>query len=314
MLRDQGRFHLLNRNAILWGILCCVLSQPLQADQTHELRARLSTSNSSGSLTKVEYSGLRLDGGAELTVISPKEWRETASFLIGTLEETHNNYLEVFGTIPKFSVTVRLMDEETFYLSTGAPSWTNAMYFKGQIVIPLPMDGKVDRDNMTRSIRHEYTHAVIHALSGGNCPGWLDEGLAQWAEGEVNPLLTQALNEWLAVHPAVPFKLLQGGFTKLPAAMVPAAYAQSLLGTKLLLNNFGLKGIGEFLSFLRLGKKERDAFRLAFQSSRSEIEQSVISELPRLVLREKNPDDVRAELLQTSVRYRAKTVSLEHQK
>jgi hypothetical protein len=307
MTGDQGRFQSLYRGALILGIVSLLLNQPVYADETHQLRARLSTSNSSGSLSKIEYSGLRLDGGSELTVISPKEWRETASFLIETLEETHGNYLQVFGSIPKFSVTVRLMDEETFYLATGAPAWTNAMYFKGQIVIPLPKDGLVDRDNMIRSIRHEYTHAVIHALSGGNCPGWLDEGLAQWAEGEVNPLLTQALSEWLLKHPAIPFKLLQGGFTKLPAQMVPAAYAQSLLGAKLMLNRFGLKGIGLFLNSLRLGNKERDAFRQVFKASRGEIEQSVIYQLPTLVLREKKPLEQRAEDLQSSVRFRAKS-------
>jgi hypothetical protein len=283
MARDHGRFlsrriyyALLGATALTTAVALPAMSDTPRA-LAPTLRELRGTSN--GTLTKVEYTGLQLSGGSQLTVIAPREWRPIAARVVANLEETHQHYTTVFGTLPAMTVRVRLCDEETFYLSTGAPRWTNAMYFKGQIVIPLSRESEPDLDNIQRSVRHEYTHAVIHALSKGRCPGWLDEGLAQWAEGSVNPLLLQALTRWLDKNPAVPFTLLQGGFTKLPSEMVPAAYGQSLVGTRLLIQRHGLKQFGDFLRMLGSGKSEEVSFINAFQRDRSTVERLVAGEL-----------------------------------
>ena len=34
-------------------------------------------------------------------------------------------------------------------------------------------------------LSHELAHAFIRQASGGRAPGWLHEGLAQWAEGQL---------------------------------------------------------------------------------------------------------------------------------
>lgn len=270
---------------LLWAGALPIVREPAHADDGRGAvaRARLSTPNRTGTLADIEYAGLKLDGGSELMVVSPQGWRDSADLLLKTLESTHAKYVDLFGAIPKFSITVRLMEEETFYLSTGAPRWTNAMFFKGQIIIPVAAGGKMDQDNLFRSIRHEYTHAVIHALSAGACPGWIDEGLAQWAEGDVNPLLTQALSEWLSEHPPVPMKLLQGGFTKLPSAMVPAAYAESLLATRQLLQNAGIPGFRLMFELLRKGVEPSKAFRIAFGKNEKEFEREFKRALPDLI-------------------------------
>ncbi len=264
-----------------------LISYPLTLTNAENLgdlaRARFANKTRTGSLASVEYAGLRLDGGSELTVVSPHAWRQDANSLMSALEETHRRYSALFGPIPKISLTVRLMEEETFYLSTGAPSWTNAMFFKGQIVIPVPKQGRLDQENLVRSIRHEYTHAVVHALTNGECQGWLDEGLAQWAEGEINPLLTQSLSEWLVDNQPVPLKLLQGGFTKLPTPMVPPAYAQSLLSTKYLLERHGVASFSKFFSLLRAGLAKDVAFKKAFGRSEIQFERDLAVVLPGLL-------------------------------
>jgi hypothetical protein len=103
--------------------------------------------------------------------------------------------IEVFGDIPKLNVQVHLMPEEEYYALTSAPEWTNAIFYEGEILIPVRKT--TSHESINRTIRHEFTHAVVDAMSDGKCPGWLDEGLAQWAEGEDNPALSPALLKWL---------------------------------------------------------------------------------------------------------------------
>lgn len=222
---------------------------------------------------------LALDGGSRLTIIAPARWSNLGEEVRTLLIQTHRRYGQFFGTIPALRTGVQLMDDETFYLSTGAPRWTNALYYRGQIIIPLSDETANDRDNLYRSIKHEYTHAVIHALSGGRCPGWLDEGLAQWAEGSENPALEPALANWLEVHPALPFALLQNGFTKLAQQMVPAAYGQSLFATKAILKNYSFHEVADFLTRLRAGEDRSRSFSASFGVSEGVFEKQIASDL-----------------------------------
>jgi hypothetical protein len=214
--------------------------------------------------SRLRFTPLNLSNGSKLTVISPTKWSDVTKQILRTLNDTHKEFTQLFAEIPAFSTSVRLMEETTFFELTGAPAWTNAMFFRGQIIIPLSSKKEIDLDNLIRSVKHEYTHAIMSSLSGGRLPGWLDEGIAQWFEGSESPGLRDALREWLRDHKPVSLSLLQGGFTKLNTEMVPAAYAQSLLATKALAEKFGFPAIGRFLILLREGVDKQSAFLTAF--------------------------------------------------
>src|SRR5690606_26447433 len=117
-------------------------------------------------------------------------------------------------------VVLRFLPPEEFRRQTGAPEWTSAMYFRDEITIPLTKSTAWERDELDRALRHEYVHAVIAELSEYRCPAWLDEGVAQLLEGQVNPLLGPALRRWIALNPAIPLDWLQNGFTTLDSGYV----------------------------------------------------------------------------------------------
>ena len=233
-------------------------------------KARYSNSQIKESL---RFTPVTLRGGSRLTLISPERWATVAEELSDTVKETHKRYANLFQEIPPVTTAIRLMDEQSFFETTGAPSWTNALYLRGQIIIPLSTSQPVDTDNLRRSVRHEYTHAVINALSGGRCPCWLDEGIAQWSEGSENPALEPALRKWLVRQDPVPLGILQGGFTKLSASMVPAAYAQSLFAANSVMNSFGFEKLSKFMETLRGGEDHGDAFQESFGVSEKQFEQ-----------------------------------------
>jgi hypothetical protein len=110
-------------------------------------------------------------------------------------------------------------------------------------------------------------------------PGWIDEGLAQWIEGEENPALKNSLKAYLKRAAPVPLKLLQGGFTRLEATMVPAAYAQSLLAVQAMIKAYGVDKIALYLSLLRSDIDKEAAFETAFGISQDDFEYRLHSTL-----------------------------------
>lgn len=225
--------------------------------------------------SRLRFTPLNFANGSTLTVISPHRWSDVTKQILKTLNDTHSQFTDLFARIPAFSTSIRLMDESAFFELTGAPAWTNAMFFRGQIIIPLAANKPIDSDNLSRSVKHEYTHAILASLSGGHIPGWLDEGLAQWFEGSETPALRKALRAWLKNHDPVPLSMLQGGFTKLKADMVPAAYAQSLLATKALADKFGFDAIGNYFLLLRDGVDRNAAFQTAFEFTPEAFEEEL---------------------------------------
>jgi hypothetical protein len=212
----------------------------------------------------LRFTPVTMADGSRLTLIAPNKWVEIADDITAELTNTHQQLASLLGAIPPFRSSVRLMDEPAFYELTGAPSWTNAMFFRGEIIIPLSTNGPIDLENLRRSVKHEYSHAVLSALSGGLIPGWLDEGLAQWIEGEENPALRNSLRSYLSTSEPVSLALLQGGFTKLTPRMVPAAYAQSLIAVQALLKAYGIDSIANYLRLLRDSVGKEAAFEAAF--------------------------------------------------
>lgn len=267
---------------------CLPLARPVAAEGTpvkpgeaNQAKARLGSGavGSHSAESGVRLSPVELGDGSHLTVISPVRWDNLAKRISQALQFSHDRYAALFGPLPPLSSSVRLMDEETFYAATGAPRWTNALYYKNQIIIPLGKDSEIDVDNLERSVRHEYTHAVINALSGGRAPGWLDEGLAQWAEGTENPALQPALLRWLQVHPPVELVELQNGFTRLESEKVAAAYAQSLFAANTVINTFGMRRIRLFFDELRVGSDRELAFRKVFGLTPEGFEQQLAQAL-----------------------------------
>lgn len=220
-------------------------------------------------------SPIKLSNGSQITLMSEHRWSGVARKLGEVVQRVDRSYRQILGDYGDSNAVIKLLDAETFYRTTKAPRWTNAIYYRDQIVIPMNEAEKLDSDNLIRSIRHEYTHAVIHTLSRGRCPGWFDEGLAQLLEGEENPALKPAVMRWLGSNPPVPFSLLQGGFTKLPEDMVAPAYGQSLYATRFLSNRFGFSAIRAYLSKLSLGYSSPEAFEYAFEIRETDFERKL---------------------------------------
>ncbi len=194
---------------------------------------------------KILKKSFLLSNQARISLSYQSSFENLASLLPIHLEKQLISYQSQFGDVPLFKLKIKLLTPETFYQITRAPQWTNALYYKNQILIPVKeMQSPF---NLLKILNHEFAHALTASLSNNNCPGWLDEGIAQLIEEQEHHLLKSVLTEWLSDKQLIDFNKLQSGFTRLPSSIIPVAYAQSLITVDFLINSGYQSQINRFL-------------------------------------------------------------------
>jgi hypothetical protein len=120
-----------------------------------------------------------------------------ASSLRDYLEESYRELSDRFQFAPSSPVTVVLYATREFHQVTQEPASVSGL-FDGKIRVPL--GGLKTMSPPLRAVLvHELTHAFVAGKSGGNCPRWLQEGLAQMQEGRsLSPGQERALARDLA--------------------------------------------------------------------------------------------------------------------
>jgi|GEM_PF-3413227 len=232
----------------LFLISYCLICSSLSADNLNKTKASLS----------FDSNYLVLNNGSELRLNGYDSNRESEK--ISSIIAFHHNVLtRVFGFLPKIKININILNRKNYFLKTNAPYWSNALYFDDSIFIPRPENGRFEEKNY-RVIKHEYTHAVIHELSGENCPGWLDEGLAQYLEGEEHPKIKILLKSWLRNNHPISLKNLETGFTGFDQELVPIAYSQSYIVTKFLIDQFGINNLKKYLKDIKNTKDYKQSF------------------------------------------------------
>ena len=102
---------------------------------------------------------------------------------------------------------------------------------------------------LRRVLRHELTHAVVDQKTRGNCPHWLQEGMAQFLDG-TDVVATDA---WLRRAPLlIPLFRIEGPFRDRDGASRELAYRESASAVSFLVSKIGRSGL--LFLFERLGE------------------------------------------------------------
>ena len=177
-------------------------------------------------------------------------------------------------------VRIVLYRRENFHEATGLGHWAGGVY-DGSIRLPIG-DLEAERAIWTRTLRHELTHAFVASLGGSTVPGWLNEGFAQWFEGEREFQLARARER--VDHDAL-FGLddLGGSLARLgEAESIARAYAQSLLLVDHLERFYGERLLGAMIAACGEGSSPQELFleRRGFELDR--VLDDLANELERM--------------------------------
>jgi len=133
--------------------------------------------------------------------------------------------------------------------------WTGGAAFTdfGIIVIGIPPD-QVDWGK--RSLVHELTHVVVHQATFGPyaaLPVWLDEGLAMYNEGQLEPFFQSWLNNAVAEDELISVASLCSPFSAEPEKAY-VSYAESYSLVEYLTDSYGQGKILELLGLFKQGQ------------------------------------------------------------
>ena len=134
------------------------------------------------------------------------------------------------------------------------PSWTGGQAFPDQDIVILGIS-KSDLEWGKDAIAHELTHVLVGHLTFsclGDVPTWLNEGLAVYSEGGLDPQSQQQLDDAIQNDTLLTVRSLSGGFSEV-ADKAYLSYSQSYSIAKFLIETHGQDKMTSLLVALRDG-------------------------------------------------------------
>ena len=120
------------------------------------------------------------------------------------------------------------------------PSWTGGLAYPEHNVVIIGISQR-DLDWGRTTIVHELTHVLVGHLTFsclGGVPTWLNEGLAVYSEGKLDPSAEAQLNEAIQNDQLLSVRSLSSGFSEVPSRAY-LSYSQSYSIVKFLIETYG---------------------------------------------------------------------------
>jgi tetratricopeptide (TPR) repeat protein len=227
--------------------------------------------NKAGREMSVEQ-GFDTHEGANFDVrYDGQENLEAGYLVVGILDEIFQRIGAELNYYPTERLVAILYSDEDFRVLTQTPDWTRGLY-DGKIRIPIG-GLKEKSETLERVISHEYTHAIIHQMAGGRAPTWLNEGLAQYFEGEPGEMHVRNVDYILRTQDSIPLRNLEGSFLNMDAGTAAIAYTESFTLVDMIIQEHGIYAIQKLLSELADGSDVESALQISVGSDYASLQE-----------------------------------------
>jgi tetratricopeptide (TPR) repeat protein len=190
--------------------------------------------------------------------------------ILSALESDYEDLSRDLGNLPRDSILVTLYTEQAFFDVTHAPSWSGAVN-DGKLRIPVSGLNSVTPE-LARVLKHELAHSFIAQLSGGRCPTWLHEGIAQFLEPKSLGSDGHQLALLFKQQQYIPINVLEGSFMNFSGAQAYLAYAESLAAVSYINDSYGMSDIQRILERISQGNSTEAALRATIHSDYRQFE------------------------------------------
>jgi hypothetical protein len=153
------------------------------------------------------------------------------------------------------------------------PSWTGGRAYSDYNIVVIGIS-ESDLDWGRDAMVHELTHILVGHLTFsclGGVPTWLNEGLAMFSEGELDPNSQQQLDNAIRNDTLLTLRSMSAGFAELPDK-VNLSYSQSYSVVKYLIQSYGQDKMTSLLTLLRDGTAIDDALQQTYGFDTDELE------------------------------------------
>ena len=167
---------------------------------------------------------------------------------------------------------IELQDEVQFFIYDGSEAmreavlyiqeWAGAVAFQEYNVILMGVPPYLADTWGRDTVQHELAHLVVaqfgRSCVGGRRPNWLEEGLAVYAEGEVNEEVLADIEKGIQENSFEPVRSLNGPFSA-HGREAGVAYSQSYSLVAFLLERYGQVAMQDLLQQLAAGSNYDEA-------------------------------------------------------
>jgi hypothetical protein len=193
--------------------------------------------------------------------------------VIETLESEYDELTRQLGVAPRSSISVTLYTDQAFFDVTQAPSWSGAVN-DGKLRIPVDGVSTVSPE-LARVLKHELAHSFINQLSGGRCPQWLNEGVAQVLEPKSVASHGRRLAQIFKAQQEIPYNVLEGSFMQFSTIQAMVAYDESLAAVEYINDTYGMSDVRRILERLGQGSSTEAALRATVHTGYGQMETEV---------------------------------------
>ena len=190
--------------------------------------------------------------------------------ILATLESDYDDLARDLGNPPRDNILVTLYTEQAFFDVTHAPTWSGAIN-DGKLRIPVSGLSSMTPE-LAHVLKHELAHSFITQLSGGRCPPWLHEGIAQLLEPKSLGGDGRALSQLFKAQRNIPLNALEGSFQSFSGAQAYVAYAESLAAASYINDSYGMSDIQRILQRISQGNSTEAALRATIHSDYGQFE------------------------------------------
>ncbi len=167
------------------------------------------------------------------------------------------------------------------------PSWTGGQAYSDFNIVIMGLSGS-DSTWDKNTIIHELTHILVGQFTFsciGTLPGWIEEGLAMFSEGELDSSMQSQLDDAIKDDTLISIRSLNGGFSELPDK-ANLSYSQSYSIIRFLIDTYGQEKMTQLLVALQDAKPIDDALLEVYGFDTDGLEDSwrqAIGAAPRAV-------------------------------
>jgi hypothetical protein len=189
--------------------------------------------------------------------------------LLATLESHYDDLVRDLGYSPHDTIVVTLYTEQAFFDVTRAPTWSGAVN-DGKLRIPISGMTSMTSD-LSRVLKHELAHSFVAQMSGGRCPAWLHEGIAQIEEGKSSATYGRPLAQLFGGDRDIPYNALEGSFMRFGTPEAIVAYAESLAAVEYIRDSYGMSDLPRILERISQGSSTEAALRATIHTDYSQL-------------------------------------------